>query len=295
MNTVVERKFQALGARVKISEAKDTTWRVSRPFSIDIKRDKEGEFFDIQAKEEVEMLVLDAQKNDRHLLLLVKDHSLKEKRDQATGELKMYKPVDPDKFRFLCGHDERNWFTCAVPGGASSVFQAKQALKPVILREIETKEGVKASQVHKRHRKLKSGRKIHRQGEFMFIPEPNYQPPKGFTAIIHRHEPMSRGDRRTGGNPHTAEYLYREGGTQVYVSRVAPNGLTVKEHTDWVKNNPDRKEIRWDYRVRDPQVWVKGKITHREHKTLDLGEMWHQCVLNRENEAPGARNVSFID
>ena len=60
------------------------------------------------------------------------------------------------------GHDERNWFTCAVPGGASSVSQAKQALKPVILQEIESKEGLKASRAHKRHRRLNSGRKIHR-------------------------------------------------------------------------------------------------------------------------------------
>jgi hypothetical protein len=281
--TAVERKFQALGARVKISEAKDTAWRISRPFSIDIKRDKEGEFFDIQAKEEVEMLVLDAQKNDRHLLLLVKDHSVKT----------MSRP-NPDKFRFLCGHDERNWFTCAVPEGASSVFQAKQALKPVILREIEAKEGLKNSQAHKRHRKLKSGRKIHRQGEFMFIPEPNYQPPKGFTAIIHRHEPMSRGNSRVG-NSHYAEYLYREGGTRVYVSRVATNGLIEKEYQDWLKHNPNQKHVTWTSRVRDPQVWVKGKITHKEHKTLELGETWHRVTINRENEAPGARNVAFID
>lgn len=284
--TAVERKFQALGARVKISEAMDTRWRGSRPFSIDIRRDKQGEFFDIKAKEEVEMLVLDAQKDDRHLLLLVRDHT--------TKTMSQPEP-EPAKFRFLCGHDERNWFTCAVPGGASNVFQAKQALKPVILRDLEAREGVSASKAHKRHRKLKSGRKIHRQGEFMFIPEPGFQPPRGFTTTIHRYEPMSRGDRRTGGNPHTAEYLYRTGGTEVYVSRIAPNGFTAREHDDWVKNNPDQKHVTWTFRVRDPQVWAKGKITHREHKTLDLGEVWHKVLLNRENEAPGARSVAFLD
>lgn len=240
------------------------------------------------------MLVLDAQKADRHLLLLVKDHSMQERRDRVTGALKMIKPVDPDKFRFLCGHDERNWFTCAVPEGASNVFQAKQALKPVILREIEAKEGLSASKAHKRHRRLKSGRKIHRQGEFMFIPDPGFQTPTGSLTIIHRNEPMSRGNSRVG-NPHYAEYLYREGGTAVYVSRVASNGFTGREYQDWLKNNPDRKDVRWDHRVRDPMVLVKGKITHKEHKTLDLGEIWHRCVLNRENEAPGARNVAFID
>lgn len=292
--TAVEKKFQALGARVKISEAQDTRWRINPPFRIDIGRDREGEFFDIQVKEEVEMLVLDAQKDDRHLLLLVRDSSPKQERDRKTGELKMVKPVDPSKFRFLCGHDERNWFTCAVPGGASSVFQAKQALKPTILRDIEVKEGLKTSKAHKRHRKLKSGRKIHRQGEFMFIPDPNYQPPKGFTAIIHKHEPMSRGNTRVG-NSHYAEYLYRHGGVAVWVSRVAPNGFTETQYQDWLKNNPDQKYVSWDHRVRNPTVWAKGKITHREHKTLDLGDVWHRVVLNTETEAPGARQVAFLD
>jgi len=294
MDTTVERKFQAIGARVKIAEAQDIRWRVNSPFRIDIGRDKEGEFFDIQVKKEVEMLVLDAQKDDRHLLLLVKDSSPKQEWDRKTGEFKMVKPKEPGKFRFLCGHDERNWFTCAIPGNASSVFQAKQALKPTILREIESREGVKANRAQKRHRRLNSGRKIHRQGEFMFIPDENYQPPKSFTTIILRHEPMTRGNSRVG-NAHYAEYLYRSGGVQVYVSRVAPNGYTERQYQDWLKSHPDDKSVRWSSMTRDPLVWVKGKITHREHRTLDLGHIWHRVVVNTENNAPGARQVAFLD
>jgi hypothetical protein len=287
MNTTVEKKFQAMGARIKISEPRNT-WRGSQPFTIDIRRDKEGEFFDIQVKKEIELMVLDVQKEDRHLLLMTKDHTPVTTRAGA-----LVAPADPSKARFLCGHDERNWFTCAVPGGASNVFQAKQTLKPTILQEIEAREGLKTSRAHKRHRKLNSGRKIHRQGEFMFIPEPGFQPPVGSLTIIHRHEPMSRGN---GGNSHFAEYLYRSGGEKVYVSgSIAPNGFTEKEYQAWLKANPGEKWRRFDIRVRDARVLVKGKITHKEHKTLDLGETWHRVALNTENMAIGARSVAFLD
>ena len=47
--------------------------------------------------------VLQADKRDRHLLLFVRPH-------------------DGKAARFLCGHDEREWFVAAVPGGASSVI-----------------------------------------------------------------------------------------------------------------------------------------------------------------------------
>lgn len=56
------------------------------------------------------MLVLDAQKDDRHLLLLVKDHTVTTTRNGFQASEKLI-----PKARFLCGHDERNWFTCAVP------------------------------------------------------------------------------------------------------------------------------------------------------------------------------------
>jgi len=267
-----------MGARAKVSEAVDTRWRVAAPFTIDIRRDKEGEFFDIKAKKDIEMMILDLQKKDRHLLLMTRDLSTKT----------MQKPK-PDTAKYLCGHDERNWFTCAVPKG-NTVNQAKEALKPQILRDVESKEGIKTSRAQKRHRKLNSGRKIHRQGEFMFIPDINFTPPSGSLTVIHRDEPMSRGR----GNSHYAEYLYRSGGEKVYVSHMAPDGLTEKDYQDWLKRNRGRS-VRWDVRVRNPRVLVKGKITHKEHATLDLGDVWHQVVMNTEDQAPGARRVAFLD
>lgn len=271
---ILERKFETIGARVKFSEPRARSGNLS----IDVRRDKEGEYFDLAVRDEIEMLVLDVQKDDRHLLLMARD------------------PDNP-KAKFLCGHDERNWFTCAIPESTavSSVFQAKQALKPKELQNLEAQEGLKKKRAHKRHRRLNSGKKIHRQGEFMFLPQPNFKPPEGFTSVILKNEPMQRG----GGNSHMAQFLYRSGGTAVRVSSYsanARNGLTQKEYDEVMLRDPERaKRFNWRSMVRDPAVYTKGHITHVEHKTLDLGDVWHKVVLNTEDKARAARNVAFLD
>ena len=61
----------------------------------------------------LDVTVMQSEPKQRHLLLFVR------------------KPGDkPQLDRFLCGHDEREWFVAAVPGGASSVRQAMDALQP---------------------------------------------------------------------------------------------------------------------------------------------------------------------
>ena len=277
--TVVEKKFDLMGARLKVSEP--NRWS-RRPFVIDIKKDRKGEFFDIEVKKDIEMMILDIQKQDRHLLLLVKEPNVNPH-------------LPPINSKYLCGHDERNWFTCAIPNSipVTSVSKAKQALKPKVLRDLEAREGLKTKLSHKRHRKLKSGRKIHRQGEFMFIPEPDFQPPTGSLVIIHRNEPMRRG----AGNAHFAEYLYRMGGTKVYVRGSSDGmGLTEDEYQRRIRENPsEAKWGGWRVMMRDPKVYTMGKITHKEHRTLDLGHVWHRVHLNTENEAIGFTSVAFLD
>jgi hypothetical protein len=86
---------------------------------VDIQRDRRGEFFELRVPERLrdslDVNVLQTDKRDRHLLLFVR-------------------PTEGKAVRFLCGHDEREWFVVAVPGGASSVAQAKEALKPLAIR-----------------------------------------------------------------------------------------------------------------------------------------------------------------
>jgi len=47
--------------------------------------------------------------------------------------------------------------------------------------------------------------------------------------------------------------------------------------------------------VRDPIVHVKGKVSHPEHATVNLGQIWHRVLLNTESKAKAAYNVAFID
>lgn len=269
---LVEKKFKEIGARVKFGEPR----QFQNNLSIDIRKDKEGEFFDIKLKKEIELMVLDVQKNDRHLLMMAVDNKQKSK--------------------FLCGHDERNWFTCAIPEKkpVSTVIGAKQALKPDTLVKFEKHEGIKTKDAHKRHRRLKTGKKIHRQGEFMFIPEPNFNPPNGSLTIIHKNEPMRRGS----GNSHYAEELYRKGGNVVYISNFSDKtreGISKNQYQKLLTSNPETSKLRWRTMVANPIVYARGKITHKEHKTLDLGTMWHKVVLNTENEARASKDVKFLD
>src|SRR5439155_26801619 len=112
----LERRFAAVGARLKVAEG---PWR-GEP-RIDVRSDARGEYFDLRfagREPDVELEVVDAQPRDRHLLLLAR--------------------VGGEKSKFLCGHDERHWFVAAVPEaarGVSGVATAKAALQPAAVRE----------------------------------------------------------------------------------------------------------------------------------------------------------------
>src|SRR5947207_1904346 len=85
--------------------------RAENMIRVDIRKDKNGEYFDIQLGDKAEVQVLDSQPESRHLLL-------------------MRRAVDGTKSKFLCGHDERHWFVAAIPDktAASNVATALEAL-----------------------------------------------------------------------------------------------------------------------------------------------------------------------
>jgi hypothetical protein len=262
----IEKKFSGIGARIKIADRP-----VNGDISIDIRRDKEGEFFDIVSNSEViDLQVLDVQKKDRHILLMAKEDG-------------------GDKKKFLCGYDERHFFSCAIPetAGVSTVFGAKQALKPIDVLQAESGK-VKTKNLHKRRKRTKDG-KMYRQGEFFFTPIP--YPFISKDTVIHKKEPMQRG----GGNPHVAEFLIRSGGTNVWVCSRHRDGIGEKEYKKILKGNKDAKKWGWTTMRLNANVMVKGKITHTDHKTLNLGETWYRVFLNTEDKARGAINVRFLD
>lgn len=257
----IESKFEQLGARAKVREvpARPVYRFADDPeFQIDVGSDRRGEFFDLVVPEGVELQVLNLRARERHLLLFVRS--------------------EEGKQRFLCGHDERHYFVAAVPDPVSTVEQAKDALKPPEARR---------ARLRRRERGRRRTSAYVRQGEWFFIPSPGFNPGE---LPIHRKEPI----QRSGGKPHICEELCRTGGEAVHVhDRHAPDGLPYKEYRALVRANPHLRGG-WSQMRRDATVYVRGRVTHPDHTTVDL-RGWHRVLPNTERRAPWARQVAFLD
>jgi hypothetical protein len=262
---ILGKHFGKIGARLKFRPGEGNDLRIN------VLRDKNGEYFDILAGPDIELQVVDAQPEDRHLLLLAKQ----------PGEGK-HAPAQKD--RFLCGHDERHWFVAGVPGvSVSSVRNAKDALKPAAVVAELNRRGVKQKKRDKRRNEA-----FVRQGEWFFIPVPDMVVDQ---KLVLKNEPLSRG---RGSKPHSCQFLYREGGTQVHVCGKYPNGLTDAHYANLIHKNPEAKKYNWTIMRRDPSAYVKGAISHSDHATINL-VTWHRVVMNRENESRSGRNITFLD
>src|SRR5688572_25889944 len=158
----IESKFAEMGARLKVQEVpswrseSDRQWNKLADFAVDIRSDGTGEFFELRVpthlRETLDVSVAQAEPKQRHLLLFVRKSGDKSQLD-----------------RFLCGRDEREWFVAAVPGGASSVRQAMDALQPTAVRD-----ALARTHVSSRKRYARKNRAFRRQGEWFFVPEPSF-------------------------------------------------------------------------------------------------------------------------
>src|SRR5690606_19274620 len=108
----------------------------------------------------------------------------------------------------------------------SSVITAKEALKPELVRNLES--GKKGKRTRRNRRKTEV---FVRQGEWFCVPTPEVEFAE---KLILHNEPLSRG---RGSKPHICQSLYRDGGTTVYVCRQHPNGLTAEQHRKLLKQN----------------------------------------------------------
>lgn len=262
---LVER-FALMGARVQFREiVNDSRWR-QRDAGIDIRTDERGEFFDISLAraERVEYEVVDLRPELRHLLLLGRRAGQKEK--------------------YLCGHDERHWFVCAVPGASvSGVQTALEALQPPRVRW-----AVRANLKRQKNRFRRHNEAFVRQGEWFFVPEPTLSVP-GWLVL--RDEPLSRG---AGSKPHTCQFAYRFGGEVVWVCPRHPRGVLPSRYEQIIKSNPKAARWGWQQSRLNPAVYVRGRVWHKDHKTVVL-DGWHRVVMNTEREAPFAPRVAFLD
>jgi hypothetical protein len=276
MNAIqLESKFAAIGARLKVREIPsrwrqgDRRWIEPRDFAVDLRRDGNGQFFELRVpthlSEALDINVMQAVPRDRHLLLAVRNPLEKRQLD-----------------RFLCGHDEREWFVAAVPGGASSVRQAMDALQPRGVRE-----ALVHAQVSSRKRYARKNRAFRRQGEWFFVPEPSLVVDE---KLILHNEPLRRG----GGKPHMVDQLYRMGGETVYVCKRFPNGFTPPEYRALLLNNPSASRWGWREMRRNPGVYVRGAVRHSDHETITLS-FWHRILLNTEAQSRTRARVAFLD
>jgi hypothetical protein len=274
----IESKFAEMGARLKVREI--PTRRVVVPvwmrrhsaqpdYAVDLRRDRHGQFFELRVpdsmRDSIEVSVMQAQPKQRHLLLLVRKVS-----DQ------------PQLDRFLCGHDEREWFVAAVPGGASSVRQAMDALQPQDVRE-----ALSRNHVSSRKRYARKNRAFRRQGEWFFVPEPSFV---ADSKLVLHNEPLRRG----GGKPHMVEQLFRSGGETVHVCGRHPNGLTPNEYREVLRVNSSAARWGWQVMRRNPGVYARGDIRHSDHETITLS-FWHRVIMNTETQSRTMANVAFLD
>lgn len=258
---LLQKSFARMGARLAVRDDVSS----SRRAGIDIRTDGDGEYFhiDVDANERVEYQVIDLQPRMRHLLLMARTETGKQK--------------------FLCGHDERHWFVCAVPGSSvSNVVNAMEALQPIFVR----------GAVHRRVKRVKDrlrrkNKAFVRQGEWFFVPVPNLiVNPKS----ILKNEPVSRGF----GKPHMCQFMYRTGGEVVWVSKRHPLGVSRERYRELITTIPEASHWGWRQMMREPTVYVRGRVWHPDHKTIVLND-WHRVLMNTEREAPGARSVVFLD
>ena len=102
---------------------------------------------------------------------------------------------------------------------------------------------------------------------------------------------MTRG---IGSKPHRAEYCYRTGGETVYVCSQYPAGVSPRNYERILREWPDAKLWNWRPMRRNPQVFVRGRIRHADHKTIML-HGWHRVLMNTENQSKAMRHVAFLD
>ena len=248
-------KFALMGARVQFREIENDRRRVLNP-GIDIRADGRGE--------RVEYEVVDLRPEMRHLLLLGRRGGQKEK--------------------YLCGHDERHWFVCAVPGASvSGVLTALESLQPPRVRA-----AVRENLRRQKNRFRRRNEAFVRQGEWFFIPQPDLVVPE---RLMLRDEPLSRGG---GSKPHTCQFAYRSGGVSVMVCGRYPQGLTQAQYRGLLAANPKAANLNWRPMMRDPAFYARGRVWHKDHKTVVL-DVWHRVAMNTEREAPFAPRVVFLD
>jgi hypothetical protein len=244
--------------RIKVRRGFSTRQATQDNYTVDVKN---GKFLFDLGQSGAKVTVQDMDVTDRHILVNVQTKlpNLKGGGFGTTNE------------KWLCGHDERDWFVASVTG--VSIPEAKASLKPDLIRG-------KAQLLAAKLRDKRKNELFKRQGEWFFVPANDEVPTQGL--VIHKDEPMSRPG---GGKPHRVQEVVRYGGRVVWAK-----GLQVIEDKDFIKwDTKDQKGFQ--RRTADANVYGRGWVKHPDHATLYL-DGWHKILMNSEVRG---KSLVFLD
>ena len=272
MNTTpIEKQFLRMGSRLKVQEPEPPKrrwwWQPAADYSLDTGVDRHGPHYVLSVptgmRDDLEANVLQVRPDEKHLLLMVR---------HGNGDID----------RFLCGHDERDWFVAAVPDRVSTVNDAMESLKPAAVHKAQAMAGLNG-----RERKRRKNKAYRRQGEWFFVPKPGLSFDAGNILVW---EPIAR----SGGKPHQVQLLVRTGGELKYFCQHRPDGLSEEAYAKLLKQRPSAKNWGWRAQRVNPGVFAKGEVRHPDHKTIVLHE-WHEVLMNTENKSRTMQHVAFFD
>jgi hypothetical protein len=267
---MLTRHFGQIGADLQVQILPTRTGRFgtfSPEYDLDVRETGRDEQFLLRVREDLqetlEITAVNVQPDLRHLLLLVNDAR-----------------SPRNKEKFLCGHDERHWFVAHVAPASTTVLNAMESLKPAAARFAQRQKQVRMKDRNKRHN---DG--FIRQGEWFFIPRPNFQTPKD--GLLFVSEPL----QRPGSKPHIVSEIYRIGGEKVYVNNQHRRGITEAHYLRLIGQKPHLANANWRIMRRNPRVFARGKVRHPDHATITL-PFWHEVLMNGEVPSP---NIVFLD
>ena len=305
MNLV--KKFNDLGIKLVIRKEPIGRRRANRDiFQMDIKRKVVGtrrfEWFEIypgHASNKIQVLDVDNKLNQ--VLLLVQEEArtfeeeerkrsfwtqarVDERRRVLENRGVLVKETDKhfiikrktssEKRHFLMGVDERQLFVAQLKTGVTNIEEARKQLGNTVL-------------FHEGPRRMTPGR----QGEWFFV-EATKEQEAALNLLLEKKrifilekENIGRHAGRPRGNPHVADEL---------VVLPANKKIMVEaQSSKWANKNKDLSKVEPIYPIRDKEVFVRGCIRHRDHKTIKYTR-WHQVILNNEG-ATASATQSWID
>lgn len=261
----LEKSFSKIGAKLEVISSR---WNQGKTGFQFYRKNNTKDTFVLILKEDnqlVDVKVIDINVRIKHLVIMFNSYS-------KTLKQKI-------KVKYLCGLNEKQYFAAPILSGnfGPGVEGAMHSLRPKnITKNLNMKR-------ENRTNSRMTGEYI-RQGEFFFVPYPEFSPLDG---IYHKNHSLVS----PKSNKHICEELVRVGQKTMYDAGTSKM-LTAEE---FAALPPEQKKYpNYKREVRIPgRIFVRGYVRHEEHRTIYLQD-WHEVFRNTSNEAFHYPNNSWM-